>query len=284
MNPICRVCRPIRSSACASCLPASPQSRKYRPISLGIGGPLPRHPGVGSSRPTARPSKTPGRAGGARHQGHTRVASGHLAVAAAPLRSSAARQSDPSVNGSARSAVCPGPNGGQPGAGATRGQGVGGLPNPRSTRSMKVPGPCWPVPSRISCRRIRDETLLQDWGTACPHPSGHAHSCCSVCSPGNPTRRCHAPCRNGGNDVTGGDEHGFVIASDECCQRNLLPRRTATGRPGSGGWHRSHGFPQSGGIDRLSKRSNVPGMRSGFVAGDADPAKFCSTAPTTAAP
>ena len=36
----------------------------------------------------------------------------------------------------------------------------------------------------------------------------------------------------------------------------------------------------------LSKRSNVPGMRSGFVAGDADLAEsnFCCTAPTTAVP
>jgi N-succinyldiaminopimelate aminotransferase len=35
----------------------------------------------------------------------------------------------------------------------------------------------------------------------------------------------------------------------------------------------------------LSKRSNVPGLRSGFVAGDAALLKsFCSTAPITAAP
>jgi N-succinyldiaminopimelate aminotransferase len=38
-------------------------------------------------------------------------------------------------------------------------------------------------------------------------------------------------------------------------------------------------------LTSLSKRSNVPGMRSGFVAGDAALLKpFCSTAPTTAAP
>jgi N-succinyldiaminopimelate aminotransferase len=35
----------------------------------------------------------------------------------------------------------------------------------------------------------------------------------------------------------------------------------------------------------LSKRSNVPGLRSGFVAGDASLIKpSCCTAPTTAAP
>jgi N-succinyldiaminopimelate aminotransferase len=53
-------------------------------------------------------------------------------------------------------------------------------------------------------------------------------------------------------------------------QRNLFPRRAAAGRAGSGPPSGAHGLPQP---DRmftsLSKRSNVPGLRSGFVAGDA---------------
>ena len=53
-------------------------------------------------------------------------------------------------------------------------------------------------------------------------------------------------------------------------QRDLLPRRAAAGRAGGGG--ASWAAPISAGwcaFTSLSKRSNVPGMRSGFVAGDA---------------
>lgn len=89
-----------------------------------------------------------------------------------------------------------------------------------------------------------------------------------VCSPGNPTGK-----------VLGLDEwleifaladrHGFVIASDECYSEvyfeetspplGALQAATMLGR----------GFERLVMFSSLSKRSNVPGMRSGFVAGDA---------------
>jgi N-succinyldiaminopimelate aminotransferase len=66
------------------------------------------------------------------------------------------------------------------------------------------------------------------------------------------------------------DRHGFVIASDECYSELYFDESN----PPLGGLQAAH---ELGRVDfsrllvfsSLSKRSNVPGMRSGFVAGDA---------------
>lgn len=90
-----------------------------------------------------------------------------------------------------------------------------------------------------------------------------------LCSPGNPT----------GAVVTMdewaelfrlSDKYGFVIASDECYSEIYFGDR-----PPLGGLEAAHrlgrsGFPRLIMLSSLSKRSNVPGMRSGFVAGDAE--------------
>jgi len=91
-----------------------------------------------------------------------------------------------------------------------------------------------------------------------------------VCSPGNPT----------GNVMTIdewralfelSDRHGFIVASDECYSEIYFDEN----RPPLGGleaaWRLGRGdFRRLIAFSSLSKRSNVPGMRSGFVAGDAD--------------
>jgi N-succinyldiaminopimelate aminotransferase len=91
-----------------------------------------------------------------------------------------------------------------------------------------------------------------------------------VCSPGNPT----------GSVMTLdewqrlfdlSDRHGFVIASDECYSEIYFSEDRAP----LGGLEAAHrlgrsGFPRLVAFGSLSKRSNVPGMRSGFVAGDAE--------------
>ena len=87
-----------------------------------------------------------------------------------------------------------------------------------------------------------------------------------VCSPANPT-----------GEVLGlegwrrlfelSDRHGFIIASDECYSEiyfdapplGALEAARKLGR----------GFERLVAFSSLSKRSNAPGMRSGFVAGDA---------------
>ena len=66
------------------------------------------------------------------------------------------------------------------------------------------------------------------------------------------------------------DRHGFVIASDECyseiyCDESPPPIGALQAARELG----RDGFPRLVVFSSLSKRSNAPGMRSGFVAGDA---------------
>jgi len=66
------------------------------------------------------------------------------------------------------------------------------------------------------------------------------------------------------------DRHGFVIASDECYSEIYQDEAA----PPLGGLAAAHqlgrdGFPNLVVFTSLSKRSNVPGLRSGGVAGDA---------------
>ena len=89
-----------------------------------------------------------------------------------------------------------------------------------------------------------------------------------VCSPGNPTGavmnledwRCV---------FTLADRHGFVIASDECYSEIYFDEAS----PPLGGLEAAaalgRDFRRLIVFSSLSKRSSVPGMRSGFVAGDA---------------
>jgi N-succinyldiaminopimelate aminotransferase len=102
-----------------------------------------------------------------------------------------------------------------------------------------------------------------------------------VCSPGNPTGAV-MPLDEWDKLFALSDRHGFVIASDECYSEIYfrdeppLGGLEAAARLGRTDYRNLMAFTS------LSKRSNVPGLRSGFVAGDAKPS--CSTAPTTAAP
>jgi N-succinyldiaminopimelate aminotransferase len=90
-----------------------------------------------------------------------------------------------------------------------------------------------------------------------------------VCSPDNPTGR-----------VTTADEwrllfelsdrHGFAIAADECYSEIYFDEA----RPPRGALTVAHelgrtGFPRLVSLGSLSKRSNAPGLRSGYIAGDA---------------
>ena len=89
-----------------------------------------------------------------------------------------------------------------------------------------------------------------------------------VCSPGNPTGAV-MPLSEWKKLFALSDEHGFVIASDECYSeiyfRDEAPLGSleAAQQLGRGDFRNLIAFTS------LSKRSNVPGMRSGFVAGDA---------------
>ncbi|MFY8083735.1 MAG: succinyldiaminopimelate transaminase [Rubrivivax sp.] len=89
-----------------------------------------------------------------------------------------------------------------------------------------------------------------------------------VCSPGNPTGAV-MPLDEWARLFELSERHGFVIASDECYSEIYfgdeppLGSLQAAQALGRGDFRRLIAFTS------LSKRSNVPGMRSGFVAGDA---------------
>lgn len=90
-----------------------------------------------------------------------------------------------------------------------------------------------------------------------------------LCSPGNPT-----------GAVLGmaeweklfalSDHYGFIIASDECYSEIYFGDDAPLGGLEAAQRLGRDGYPRLIMLSSLSKRSNVPGMRSGFVAGDAN--------------
>jgi N-succinyldiaminopimelate aminotransferase len=90
-----------------------------------------------------------------------------------------------------------------------------------------------------------------------------------VCSPGNPAGAV-MPLEEWRTLFELSDRHGFVIASDECYSEIYF-----RDEPPLGGLEAAHklgrtDFKRLMCFTSLSKRSNVPGLRSGFVAGDAE--------------
>jgi N-succinyldiaminopimelate aminotransferase len=90
-----------------------------------------------------------------------------------------------------------------------------------------------------------------------------------VCSPGNPTGRV-VTLEQWRALFDLSDRHGFVIASDECYSE-IYPDESS---PPLGALQAAErlgrrGYPRLVMFTSLSKRSNSPGMRSGFDAGDA---------------
>ena len=90
-----------------------------------------------------------------------------------------------------------------------------------------------------------------------------------VCSPGNPTGRVLS--LDEWRELFAlSDKYGFVIAADECYSEIYFDEAA----PPLGALEAAQklgrdGFPRLVVFSSLSKRSNVPGLRSGFVAGDA---------------
>lgn len=89
-----------------------------------------------------------------------------------------------------------------------------------------------------------------------------------VCSPGNPSGKVI--------DLEAwktlfelSDRYGFVIASDECYSEIYFDEMNAPVGALEAAYKLGRDFSRVVMFSSLSKRSNVPGMRSGFVAGDA---------------
>jgi N-succinyldiaminopimelate aminotransferase len=107
-----------------------------------------------------------------------------------------------------------------------------------------------------------------DWDTVPAHVWARTQLL-FVCSPGNPAGNV-MPLSDWKVLFELSDKYGFVIASDECYSEIYLDEST----PPLGGMQAAHqlgrtDFRNLMSFSSLSKRSNVPGMRSGFVAGDA---------------
>jgi N-succinyldiaminopimelate aminotransferase len=91
-----------------------------------------------------------------------------------------------------------------------------------------------------------------------------------ICSPGNPTGAV-MPLETLQQVLRLAEQYDFIVASDECYSELYVDETQppagllqAAAQMGNTTWKRCVVFHS------LSKRSNAPGMRSGFVAGDAD--------------
>lgn len=88
-----------------------------------------------------------------------------------------------------------------------------------------------------------------------------------ICSPGNPSGKVMSLAQ-WKNVFELSDKYGFVIAADECYSEIYFDEAN----PPLGALQAAHqlgrGYKNLFVFSSLSKRSNVPGMRSGFVAGD----------------
>ncbi|MFZ2629226.1 MAG: succinyldiaminopimelate transaminase [Rugosibacter sp.] len=110
--------------------------------------------------------------------------------------------------------------------------------------------------------------FVMDW-SALPESVWRDVQLVYVCSPANPTG--HVLSLESWRELfTLADRHGFVIAADECYSEIYgdeaappLGALSAAMQLGRGDYRQLVVFSS------LSKRSNVPGLRSGFVAGDA---------------
>ena len=89
-----------------------------------------------------------------------------------------------------------------------------------------------------------------------------------VCSPGNPTGAV-MPLSEWEKLFALSDRYGFVIASDECYSEIYFQDEAPLGGLEAAKKLGRYDFKNLVMFTSLSKRSNVPGLRSGFVAGDA---------------
>lgn len=106
-----------------------------------------------------------------------------------------------------------------------------------------------------------------DWASV-PDEVWAATQLVYVCSPGNPTGAV-TPLEQWQCLFELSERHGFVIASDECYSEIYLGNEPPLGSLQAATALGRGVFRNLVALTSLSKRSNVPGLRSGFVAGDA---------------
>ena len=136
----------------------------------------------------------------------------------------------------------------------------------RSTRSTRARR-CWPAPSRTSSTPRPRAATSRIW-PRCRTPMWQRCQVLFLCSPGNPSGAV-LPLEFLSRALDLAERHDFIVASDECYADiyldeaapppGLLEAAEAAGRTR---------FERCVVFHSLSKRSSLPGLRSGFVAGD----------------
>ncbi len=109
--------------------------------------------------------------------------------------------------------------------------------------------------------------FAQDWDSV-PDSVWERTQLLYVCSPGNPAGAV-MPLEEWRKLFDLSDRYGFVIASDECYSEIYFRDEPPLGGLQAAAQLGRADFKNLLMFTSLSKRSNVPGMRSGFVAGDA---------------
>jgi len=114
---------------------------------------------------------------------------------------------------------------------------------------------------------LHERGFAADYGSV-PEAIWHRTQLLYVCSPGNPTGKVLG--LGDWKEIFAlADRYGFVVASDECYSEVYFDEGSAPLGALQAAAQLGRGFERVVMFSSLSKRSNVPGMRSGFVAGDA---------------
>ncbi len=108
--------------------------------------------------------------------------------------------------------------------------------------------------------------FAQDWDSV-PESVWARTQLLFVCSPGNPAGAV-MPLSEWAKLFDLSDRFGFVIASDECYSEIYFRDEPPLGGLEAAAKLGRHDFKNLVSFTSLSKRSNVPGLRSGFCAGD----------------
>ncbi len=114
---------------------------------------------------------------------------------------------------------------------------------------------------------VAERNFAQDW-VSVPADIWAQTQLLFVCSPGNPTGAV-MPLSEWELLFELSDRYGFVIASDECYSEIYFRDEAPLGGLEAAQRLGRTDFKNLVSFTSLSKRSNVPGMRSGFCAGDA---------------
>ena len=114
---------------------------------------------------------------------------------------------------------------------------------------------------------VANRNFAQDWDSV-PAEVWAQTQLLFVCSPGNPTGAV-MPLDEWAKLFALSDRYGFVIASDECYSEIYFRDEPPLGGLEAAAKLGRSDFKSLVAFTSLSKRSNVPGMRSGFCAGDA---------------